>query len=199
MSDAPLTMSASPIIDGRSCGTCTLCCKILSIAELAKPQGRWCKHCDIGRGCKIYDGRLDECRNFYCGYLTWSMLDRHWLPENSKMVVVSELEGMRIAIHVDPGRPLTWREEPFFSEIKEWSRHAVEEMRQIVVMQGKRAIVIFPDREVDLGTVSDDERIITAESKTGLRLEALKMKADDPRIAGLAPGKVITMRSRPIE
>jgi hypothetical protein len=191
-------VSAGPILPGRACETCTLCCKVLSITELAKPQGQWCQHCEIGRGCKIYDVRPGECRTFYCGYLTWPMLGTHWFPANSKLVVTSELEGMRIAIHVDLGRPQAWRQEPFYSEIKEWSRRAAEGMNQVVVMHGMRATVVFPDRDVDLGVVAEDERIITAESMTagGLRLDALKLRADDPRIAGVAPGKPISVRLR---
>ncbi len=51
----------------------------------------------------------------------------------------------------------------------------------------------LPDGETDLGIVEEDERIITRERATplGIRLEALKLKHDDPLIAGTEPGKVI--------
>jgi hypothetical protein len=105
------------------------------------------------------------------------------------MVVVSELEGTRVAIHVDPGRPEAWRREPYYSEIKRWSELAAREHQQVVVSIGKRAFVVFPNREVDLGVIGPDDRIITRESRSpyGITLEALKLKADDPRIAELAP------------
>lgn len=182
-----------PVIEGRACGTCTLCCKVLSINALDKPQGQWCGHCEVGRGCRVYDTRPEECRSFYCGFLTWPVLGEHWFPARSKMVVTSELEGARVAIHVDPGRATAWQQEPFYSEIKHWSVLASERMHQVVVCIGKRAIVVFPDREVDLGTVADDERIITSERRSvvGTRFEALKLKADDPRIADLQPGKPV--------
>ena len=32
-------------IPGRTCGTCTLCCKAVAVEELAKPIGDWCPHC----------------------------------------------------------------------------------------------------------------------------------------------------------
>ena len=189
-------MENSPVIAGRQCGTCTLCCKVLSIQELEKPQGEWCPHCAVGRGCNVYDKRPEECRTFYCGYLTWPVLDEHWFPAKSKMVVVSEVEGTRVAVHVDPGRATAWRQEPYYSEIKQWSVLASRNMHQVVVCIGKRSIVIFPDREVDLGMVADDERIITSETRTaaGMRLDALKLKADDPRIAGLQPGKPVHVK-----
>lgn len=187
-----MTVDNEPILSGRACNDCTLCCKVLSITELNKPQSKWCDHCNIGKGCKIYDERPAECRHFYCGYLTWPMVDEHWFPARSKLVIVSELEGHRIAVHVDPGRPNAWREQPFYSELKQWSAFAAEDRHQVVVCIGSRAIVIFPDRDVDLGPVASDERIITLETKRpmGNRLEAMKLKADDPRIAGMSPGRL---------
>ena len=172
----------SPIVQGRACGACSLCCKVLSISELSKPQGLWCKHCEIGRGCKIYDGRPAECRTFYCSYLTSADLEEHWFPANSKLVVVSELDGARVAIYVDPGSAGAWRKEPFYSKIKHISQFGADRNIQVVVCIGKRAIVVFPDAEVDLGIIADDERIVTRRSKsgTGIKLEALKLRADDP-------------------
>jgi hypothetical protein len=54
---------------GRSCGGCTMCCKVLGITELQKPVGKWCKHCEIGYGCRIYETRPAECRTFHCAWL----------------------------------------------------------------------------------------------------------------------------------
>jgi hypothetical protein len=52
------------------------------------------------------------------------------------------------------------------------------------VFVGRRAIVIFPDRDVDLGILAEDERILVLRRPTpaGMHLEALKVKSDDPRI-----------------
>lgn len=183
-------MNQSLILSNRSCGTCTLCCKVMSIAELDKPQGQWCTHCEIGKSCSIYEQRPSECATFHCGYLTWPMAGEEWFPASSKMVIVSELNGARVAVHVDPGRPAAWKSEPFYSQIKEWACHAASNMLQVVVCIGSRAIVILPDEDVDLGHIADDERIITAEVRQNgrFRLQALKLKANDPRIAGLQTG-----------
>lgn len=113
------------------------------------------------------------------------------------MVLVSELEGNRVAAHVDRGRPLAWRDEPFYSDLKRWAAAAVPSMGQVVVQIGRRVIVILPDKDVDLGEVADDERIVTAEQRTpfGPRLDALKVKHDDPRIAGMKPGVAVTLKA----
>ena len=54
----------------------------------------------------------------------------------------------------------------------------------IFVQIGRRVIAVFPDREVDLGVVAEDERVaIREEAGPGARRRnAVKLKADDPRI-----------------
>ena len=50
----------------RSCGDCTLCCKLPPVPALKKEGHEWCKHCDIGMGCKIYKDRPLDCQAFEC-------------------------------------------------------------------------------------------------------------------------------------
>ena len=175
-------METTPaVIEGRRCGPCTLCCKVMTIEELRKPNGQWCPHCAKGRGCTIYSDRPNECRKFYCGYLLWPALGEHWLPARSKLVVAFKPDGKEIVVHVDPGIPNAWRAEPYRSEIRGW---AATTANTIFVQIGRRVIAVFPDREVDLGVVAEDERILIREVAgpgTGRR-DAVKLKADDPRI-----------------
>ena len=114
-------------IEGRSCGSCSLCCKVLSITELDKPQGVWRRHAMVGNGCSIYPDRPSEFRTFLCGYLSWPVAGKHWHPAKCKMVIVSELNGQRIGVHVDPGRPSAWREQPFYDELKEMAEAGANE------------------------------------------------------------------------
>jgi hypothetical protein len=170
----------------RSCGTCTLCCKVLYVESLAKPQGKWCDSCTIGTGCRIYDTRPNECRKFLCGYLTVRELDESWRPSVSKLVVCLEGgESKTIYVHVDPDRPDAWKRASYYQKLKEWSRRAVQGRGQVIVKLGLRAIVIFPHKEVDLGPVGDDEMVVTQEIRTpsGLELNAIKLKRDDDRAA----------------
>ena len=51
------------------CGECTMCCRVFAIPLLQKPAGAWCTHCDIGKGCKIYESRPDVCIDFECLWL----------------------------------------------------------------------------------------------------------------------------------
>ena len=166
----------------RRCGTCTLCCKLLTIPEFGNPSGQWCPHCVKARGCAIHSDRPKECRAFYCGYLLWPELGEHWRPSRSKLVVAFKPDGMEIVIHVDPGVPNAWRAEPYYSEIRSMASQAAGTAYTVFVQIGRRVITVFPDREVDLGVVAEDERIaIQKEAGTG-RLGAMKVKVDDPRI-----------------
>lgn len=172
------------IVSGRACGQCTLCCKLLDIEEAASPRGQWCRHCEIGAGCKIYAERPSDCRDFHCGYLLWAGAGEHWYPARCKMIIALDQDSSRLAIHVDTARPNAWREQPYYAEIKEWSRRAAEQSTQVVVCVGDRHIVILPDADVDLGLLADDERIVTGKVMENgrMRMFATKMRADDPRL-----------------
>jgi len=172
----------SPVVPGRSCGDCTLCCKTLGIAELGKPQGQWCPHCAIGRGCKIYADRPPSCREFNCLYLTEASLGEGWKPSRSKIVLVAESDSNRLTAHVDAQRPDAWQKEPFYAQLKEWARKTNPAEGQVVVCIGRRTFVILSDRDVDLGIVSDDEAIVSRQVQTpfGPRAEAVKVRKDVP-------------------
>ena len=53
----------------RICGACTACCKTHEVVEINKPAGVWCAHCEIGKGCRIYNERPQTCKSFRCLWL----------------------------------------------------------------------------------------------------------------------------------
>ena len=158
----------------RACDGCTLCCKVLSIEALGKPEGVWCIHCKVGSGCTAYDARPTACRVFHCDYLVQPAFTPEWKPSISRLVVTSDGIQNRITVHVDPAKPDAWKRNPYYGTLKQWSQRAATNRGQVVVMVGKRAIVIFPTRDVDLGVVAGDELIVTGErrSQNGPYLEA---------------------------
>ena len=155
------------ILPDRGCGHCSLCCKLLRIDEFAKPEGRWCNHCEPGKaGCKVYSKRPEECRDFYCAWLTATDVGQEWYPLKCKMVLYAEGDGNRIALHVDPSRPSAWRNEPYYSQLKEWAVLAAEFSQQLVIYVQNRVIVLLPDKEVDLGIMKRGDQIMVASSLT---------------------------------
>lgn len=159
----------------------------MPIGAFGKPAGEWCRHCAPGKGCGFYENRPDECRIFECGFLTMTGMTEEWRPSKSKIVLVGELGGARIAAHVDPGSPGAWRREPYYSQLKQWARQAASQRMQVIVCVGRHCYVILPDRDVDLGIVADDEIVLTVVEPTpaGARLDAVKIRKDDPRAAAL--------------
>jgi hypothetical protein len=105
-----------------------------------------------------------SAENSIADILRGQWVEAHWLPSRCKMVIVSELNGNRIAVHVDLGRPGACRDQPYYDEIKRWSAYTAEKVMQVILCIGKRAIVIFPHADVDLGDIEDNDRIVTWET-----------------------------------
>lgn len=152
---------SSPLLPGRACGDCTMCCKVLGIDALEKPLGKWCAHCSIGAGCRIYDRRPQECRDYFCAYLTWAEVAEAWRPTKSKIVLDFDPTGQALRAHVDPGRPDAWKAEPYYSQLKRWASGSRSGEFLVVVLIDNRAIVILPDRDIDLGPMAPGETIAT--------------------------------------
>jgi hypothetical protein len=63
-----------------------------------------------------------------------------------KLVVCGEADGNRIAVHVDPGSPDRWREEPYYSQLKAWAEIGADNGMQVVVYLKDTATVILPNK-----------------------------------------------------
>ena len=168
--------------NSKSCDGCAMCCMVMGVKALDKPKGVWCTHCSSRKSCDDYEARPDECRNFYCGYITVEMLDERWKPSKSKIIMVEELGGRRVTAYVDPNRPDAWRKEPFYSTLKGWSQAALAQNRQVMVCVNDRTYIIFPDRDVDLGVVDADHHVISVLSGDGRSNDPVVVHKDDARI-----------------
>ena len=152
----------------------------MEVAAVASPVGQWCRHCAPSSGCGIYETRPQACRSFECSWLVDPNLGPAWEPRRSRIVLVCMAGSNRISAHVDPGRPDAFRRAPYYAQLKAWSRQAVAARGQVVAYVGRRATVILPDRDVDLGEMADDEVILTSGVRTpaGLRIEVSKARRD---------------------
>jgi uncharacterized protein len=104
----------------RSCGTCSLCCKLPYVQELKKSIDTWCQHCRPGKGgCAIYCERPLACREFTCLWLAGDVGDE-WFPARCKMVLEQIAENY-LFITVDPTFPHVWRLEPYYSTLRSYS------------------------------------------------------------------------------
>lgn len=179
MSVSPATIRGSEPAPGKSCGSCTLCCKVLGITALQKPEGKWCQHCTPGVGCRMYEQRPDECRSFFCLWLVDPGLGPEWKPERSKFVLTASAEGNRMDIHCDPGYPHAWRREPYRQRVQEWALAARPSGGTVMVRVGKDTSLVAPEGEFPLGEVAEEDRIVS--EFEGSRLVAARaVKPSDP-------------------
>lgn len=168
---------------GRSCGECSLCCKLAKIVELDKPEGVWCRHCAPGRGgCTIYETRPPVCRNWNCNWIIEPALGPEWRPLTSKMILYYENDGNRLCVRVDPGYANNWRKEPYYGQLKRCAQTALDARKQVVIYIRKRAIVILPDKDVDLGDLEIGDQIWVGAQNTpsGKIWHAAGIPADVP-------------------
>ena len=147
--------------EGKSCGDCSLCCKVMGVAEVSKAPGQWCAHIVKGGGCSIYADRPASCRSFHCEWLQSATLGPEWRPDRARFVLSWEEDKQKLSIVVDPAQPAAWRREPYFSKIRAWALRGREDGTEIMVCINDRRIAVFSDREVDLGVVNPDHKVLT--------------------------------------
>jgi len=154
--------ASRPPVPGRACGSCTLCCKTIGVAELAKPAGEWCPHCLRSKGCAIYDNRPDGCRDFFCEWMRSDKLGPEWKPDRARFALIMTVTG-HLSVAVDPGFPSAWRQPRYYQAFCHWARERAEDPSSswpgVDVWIGRRCIIILPDGEKDLGTVAADEEV----------------------------------------
>jgi hypothetical protein len=111
--------------EGRVCGACTLCCKLLPIPgpPLHKPAGTRCRHQKALKGCTIYQTRPTACRAFACRWVADPETAGLPRPDRAHYVLdimpdyveaVHDVTGERHKIGMtqvwcDPAFPNAWR------------------------------------------------------------------------------------------
>lgn len=138
----------------RSCGSCTLCCKVLRVEALDKPAGAWCPSCRKGIGCEIYETRPGECRTFGCLWLADEHFPAEMKPERSKIVIALESGGGRVGVYVDPDTPTAWKRPETYAMLKRMAAVQAGRRGQVIVFIRDRAIAVLPDRDEDLGAAN---------------------------------------------
>lgn len=75
---------------GRTCGPCSLCCRLLPVPELTKDAGRQCPKIALpAGGCSIHPTRPAVCRSFECAWLRGAG-DEDQRPDLTGIVVCGE-------------------------------------------------------------------------------------------------------------
>lgn len=98
------------------CGKCTLCCRLLGVAELEKPPHVWCQHCTPGKGCRIHEAANypSDCASYVC---LWRQcrdegvkIPSKLRPDRCKVVIDARNYEQAHNVRCDPAHPDAWRE-----------------------------------------------------------------------------------------
>jgi uncharacterized protein len=139
-----MAASPPPPAAGKSCGSCTACCKIPAVDELQKPAGVYCPHCAVGQGCKIYQRRPGECRKFMCGWILNSHLGPDLKPDKCHVVLVWANESRILFAACDPDRPDAWRAPNVLGVLRQ-AAVKLEPGWKVAAAVGKRTWLITKD------------------------------------------------------
>lgn len=142
------------------CESCTGCCEVLEIKEIAKPFGEACKHIGqtgCGKGCQIYLERPEACKNYICLWLdSQRRVEVERMPEELRpdrcYVVMGwpwALDRATLYVYPYPGHEGAWRKPP-----------VSDHLRMVLARGGKIAIVTRTHRialKGDMAVVGTEE------------------------------------------
>jgi hypothetical protein len=149
------------------CGTCTLCCRVVAVADLDKPAHVQCTHCLPGKGCTIYGSHPVQCQQFRCGWLDNPNLGDEWQPDQCGIVLRMQSAIKQMVVDVDPHRPDAWRRQPYHNQIRLWAQAMMKVDVHVVVYVGRRAWAVFPEEEIDVGQLAEGEVPVSRYEQVG--------------------------------
>ena len=158
-------------MSSRSCGSCSLCCKVLRIDALEKPPHEWCRHVVDGGGCGIYAKRPKVCRGFQCRWLFDEALGPEWKPDVSGFVLSYSKTGLGLWANVDLEAPGSWRRSPYYAQLKQWFAVACHGGGCVAICVGERVLVIFPEEDLEIQGCDSE-----ADIKVGYRCNPLGVR-----------------------
>lgn len=141
----------------RRCNECTLCCRLLPVAEINKPAGSPCTH-QRSKGCRIYQkaGYPTGCRLWSCLWLGDESLplqrpDRvHYVIDTTPEFVVIDGQAVSVVqIWIDPRFPDAHRD----PSLRAWlaSRWDTQQQLGLVRFDSVVSEVLFPPSATDYG------------------------------------------------
>ncbi len=157
----------------RSCGTCSLCCTILRVDELAKPAGRDCVHQRGQDGCAIHATRPPICRAYRCLWLQGGLEDDE-RPDRTGGVVDLETTGVGLRLAIREAQPGAFDGSPALQAIAERYRASM------------------PVRITDTGDVLDPDRPFRV-----LLAGGVEQRVSGERIDVYREGRLVESRALP--
>jgi hypothetical protein len=87
-------------------------------------------------------------------------------------------------INVDKSQPLAWKAQPFYRQIKEWSRAARDGSGFVAVCVGDRTTLIFPEEDLAVPEIPPNADLKVGYRHTsGVRRPLVMVRSPDGSIA----------------
>lgn len=103
----------------KECGDCTLCCLLLPIKDANSKPNELCSHCDLKKGCKIYEKRPQACKDFNCSWLLDDNMSGDLRPDKCNVIFEKITNNIELAL-------------VSFEELNAWKRlEVIEHMRNL--------------------------------------------------------------------
>jgi len=121
----------------RTCGECSMCCKLIKIEEISKPAGEWCQYCaPRNGGCTIHGSHPQACKQFQCHWLK-GLGSESIRPDKSKVIFLKRTieDNPTIVVLVDPTRPDAYLQ----GEVWQIIRGIIKEGRKVMLGVGESA------------------------------------------------------------
>lgn len=139
--------SATGNVGARSCSGCTLCCSLLGVVELNKPVFKICKHCTIGKGCKIYEEKPQTCTDFACSYLTTPSVPEYWNPKICGMLLHAAEKVLSVICSA--GARHRWKEEPYWSYLRRVAAALHAQGIMVRIVRKAEPVLVINPRTLD--------------------------------------------------
>lgn len=137
-----------------------MCCKLFHIPAFDKPAGKWCRHWAAGSGCAIHPDRPDQCREFFCLWMTDPTVADVWKPDRSRIVLSIFPGNGFVYAQVDPSSPHAWRKQPYFDDLRRMAGALAEANRRVIVFVDDDATLITARGATPLGQMRPDESFV---------------------------------------
>lgn len=175
--------------EAKVCGTCTLCCELLVIKELDKPENRVCEHQNKAEGgCRIYGRHPASCQSFRCHWLTYPAFDDSWKPDACHFLIMQPTPQVLVAC-VDTDHPDAWRAEPYYSQLKQWSEATLTGRGAVLAYVGADVWAIFPEEDLLLQDKPEGALVEAGYIREGdLRRPAAMLKTADGGVRTVTGG-----------
>lgn len=83
---------------------------------------------------------------FFCDWIVNENLGPEWKPTHSKLLLFNRASDNALIIYPDTGYPNAWKQQPYYSVLKETASRIIEEGRLTIVIVCDKYTFLLPDR-----------------------------------------------------